>query len=98
MTGNGKIEMVYTPEGGAENRMEVFNFKDGGGVSMTMYNTDEVSMTITRQYMYIILSSRHDLVIHVQVHVYLCAQHSKEILFHGVVLTCLRMVLLRPLM
>ena len=43
LTGNGKIEMVYTPEGGAENRMEVFNFKDGGGVAMTMYNTDEVS-------------------------------------------------------
>ena len=45
--------MVYTPEGGAENRMEVFNFKEGGGVSMTMYNTDEVSMTIMRQLTYI---------------------------------------------
>ena len=76
MTGNGKIEMVYTPEGGAENRMEVFNFKEGGGVSMTMYNTDEVSMTIMRQYMYI-LTSRHDLVTHVQVRVYLCAWHRK---------------------
>ena len=50
MTGNGKIEMVYTPEGGAENRMEVFNFKEGGGVSMTMYNTDEVSMTTIHVY------------------------------------------------
>ena len=74
--------MVYTPEGGAENRMEVFNFKDGGGVAMTMYNTDEVSMTIIRQYMYI-LARRQDLVIHV----YLCPLHSKEILFHGEVLT-----------
>lgn len=35
--------MVYTPEGGEPNRMEVFNFHDGGGVSMCMYNTDEVS-------------------------------------------------------
>ena len=78
--------MVYTPEGGAENRMEVFNFKEGGGVSMTMYNTDEVSMTTIRQYMYI-LTSRHDLVIHVQVHVYLCPLYSQEILFHGVGLT-----------
>lgn len=34
--------MVFTPAGGKENRMEVFNFKDGGGVAMTMYNTDEV--------------------------------------------------------
>jgi len=39
--GNGKLEMVYTPEGGEPNRMEVFNFHDGGGVSMCMYNTDE---------------------------------------------------------
>lgn len=39
--GNGKIEMVYTPPNGEQNRMEVFNFQDGGGVAMTMYNTDE---------------------------------------------------------
>lgn len=39
---DGKLEMVFTPAGGKENRMEVFNFKDGGGVAMTMYNTDEV--------------------------------------------------------
>lgn len=39
--GNGKLEMVYTPTGGAEQRMQVFEFKEGGGVSMCMYNTDE---------------------------------------------------------
>merc|ERR1712179_161928 len=39
--GNGVVEMVYTPEGGAEQRMKVFDFKNGGGVTMAMYNTDE---------------------------------------------------------
>merc|ERR1719186_325042 len=39
--GNGTVEMVYTPEGGAAERMKVFDFKAGGGVSMAMYNTDE---------------------------------------------------------
>jgi len=39
--GNGSVEMIYTPEGGAEERMKVFDFKNGGGVSMAMYNTDE---------------------------------------------------------
>jgi len=28
--------------GGKEHRMEVFTFKDRGGVGMSMYNTDEV--------------------------------------------------------
>lgn len=37
----GKVELVYTPEGGQPKRIEVFNFKDGGGVTMAMYNTDE---------------------------------------------------------
>ena len=49
--GNGKFEMVYTHEseltrlapedGGEKQTMEVFNFKNGGGVMMGMYNTDE---------------------------------------------------------
>merc|ERR1711970_997133 len=39
--GNGVVEMIYTPEGGAEQRMKVFDFKNGGGVTMAMYNTDE---------------------------------------------------------
>jgi len=39
--GNGTVEMIYTAEGGAEERMKVFDFKSGGGVTMAMYNTDE---------------------------------------------------------
>jgi len=39
--GNGTVEMIYTPEGGAEQRMKVFDFKSGGGVTLAMYNTDE---------------------------------------------------------
>ncbi|KAL3889891.1 hypothetical protein ACJMK2_002213 [Sinanodonta woodiana] len=39
--GNGKLELVYTPEAGKEQRYEVFNFKKGGGCGMAMYNTDE---------------------------------------------------------
>ncbi|XP_050409753.1 isocitrate dehydrogenase [NADP], mitochondrial [Patella vulgata] len=38
--GPGKLEMVYTPAGGSPNRMEVYNFTEGG-VSLCMYNTDE---------------------------------------------------------
>ena len=37
----GKLELVYTPPGGQEERVQVFDFKNGGGVGMTMYNTDE---------------------------------------------------------
>jgi hypothetical protein len=40
--GNGKVEVVFTPEGGQEQRTTVFEFKNGGGCSMAMYNTDEV--------------------------------------------------------
>jgi len=40
----GKLELVFTPMGGKEHRMEVFTFKDSGGVGMSMYNTDEVDM------------------------------------------------------
>merc|ERR1712168_1121495 len=39
--GNGTVEMVYTPDGGQPQRMKVFDFKNGGGVTMAMYNTDE---------------------------------------------------------
>ncbi|GAB6019535.1 NAD-dependent isocitrate dehydrogenase [Chamberlinius hualienensis] len=39
--GNGKVELVYTPEKGQPQRVEVFNYKQGGGVTMAMYNTDE---------------------------------------------------------
>jgi len=40
-TGNGKFEIVFTPEGGKPEVQEVFTFKNGGGCGMAMYNTDE---------------------------------------------------------
>ena len=40
--GNGKFEIVFTPEGGQPQTTEVFTFKKGGGCGMAMYNTDEV--------------------------------------------------------
>ncbi|MCJ1312160.1 Isocitrate dehydrogenase [NADP], mitochondrial precursor (Oxalosuccinate decarboxylase) [Agyrium rufum] len=39
--GPGKLEMVYTPTGGKEERVTVFEFGEGGGVAQTQYNTDE---------------------------------------------------------
>lgn len=42
--GPGKLEFVFTPEGGKEQRYEVFTFKQSGGVGMAMYNTDEVRL------------------------------------------------------
>jgi len=38
--GNGHIKMVFTPEGGKPQEYPMFDFKDGGGVAMGMYNTD----------------------------------------------------------
>ncbi|XP_071523860.1 isocitrate dehydrogenase [NADP], mitochondrial-like [Panulirus ornatus] len=38
---NGTVELVYTPEVGQPQKMKVFDFKTGGGVTMAMYNTDE---------------------------------------------------------
>src|SRR5690349_6888369 len=38
--GKGKLSMVFTPEGGKPEEIEVFNF-NGGGVAQTQYNTDE---------------------------------------------------------
>ncbi len=41
ITGKGKLTMTFTPEdGSAPQTFEVFNFK-GGGVALSMYNTDE---------------------------------------------------------
>lgn len=37
----GTLKMVFTPEGGQPEEIEVFKFKDGGGVAQTQYNTDE---------------------------------------------------------
>jgi len=39
--GNGEVKLVYTPEGGEPHEMKVFDFKNGGGVTLAMYNTDE---------------------------------------------------------
>ncbi|KAK3937400.1 isocitrate dehydrogenase NADP-dependent [Diplogelasinospora grovesii] len=40
--GNGKLSMVYTPaDGGEPQEIQVFEFKNGGGVAQTQYNTDE---------------------------------------------------------
>ncbi|XP_066301699.1 isocitrate dehydrogenase [NADP] cytoplasmic-like [Branchiostoma lanceolatum] len=39
--GAGKLEITYTPENGGEaQKYTVFDFKDGGGVALGMYNTD----------------------------------------------------------
>ena len=40
--GPGKFQISWTPEGGSETKTQVFQFKDGGGCGMAMYNTDEV--------------------------------------------------------
>uniref|UniRef100_T1JA51 Isocitrate dehydrogenase [NADP] n=1 Tax=Strigamia maritima TaxID=126957 RepID=T1JA51_STRMM len=37
----GTIELVYTPDDGVPEKMEIFNFKKGGGIALAMYNTDE---------------------------------------------------------
>ncbi|KAK3780202.1 hypothetical protein RRG08_010596 [Elysia crispata] len=38
----GSLELIFTPaNGGAPVKMPVFSFKNGGGVGMAMYNTDE---------------------------------------------------------
>ncbi|TID26754.1 isocitrate dehydrogenase [NADP] [Venturia nashicola] len=40
--GPGKLEMVYTPENGEKQTIEVYNFtQKDGGVAITMYNTAE---------------------------------------------------------
>ena len=40
----GKVEISFKPHDGSEKRTyEVFDFQDEGGVTMGMYNTDEVT-------------------------------------------------------
>jgi isocitrate dehydrogenase len=36
----GKLELVYTPNGGKPESMQVYDFQ-GGGVAMAQYNTDD---------------------------------------------------------
>ena len=38
--GPGKLTMTFTPENGEPQNFDIFNFR-GGGVAMSMYNTDE---------------------------------------------------------
>ena len=42
--GPGKLELVYTPQGGSPQTYTVYDF-NGGGVGMAMYNTDKVETT-----------------------------------------------------
>jgi len=39
--GVGKLELIYTPEGGKPVVKEVYNFTKNGGVAMAMYNTND---------------------------------------------------------
>lgn len=39
--GNGNVKLVYTPASGKPEEFNIFDFKDGGGVVMGMYNTDK---------------------------------------------------------
>jgi hypothetical protein len=49
--GPGKLQLVYTPEGGGDPTvMDVYDFK-GKGVALSMYNTDEASAVSMRHIM-----------------------------------------------
>lgn len=39
MESEGKLEMVFTPKGGKPETVEVYDYSEGGGVGLTMYNT-----------------------------------------------------------
>ena len=41
--GAGKVEIKFTPaDGGDPQSYTIFDFQEGGGVTMGMYNTDKV--------------------------------------------------------
>ncbi|CAK7199485.1 Isocitrate dehydrogenase [NADP], mitochondrial precursor (Oxalosuccinate decarboxylase) [Sporothrix eucalyptigena] len=40
----GKLEMVFTPEGGAPETIQVFDYPEGGGVGLAQYNTTQSIM------------------------------------------------------
>jgi isocitrate dehydrogenase len=40
-SGPGTLEMVFTPQGGSEQRTKVYDFTGKGGVAQTQYNTDD---------------------------------------------------------
>ncbi len=39
--GNGTLKMVFAPDEGKPEEVDVFNFKNGGGIAQLQYNTDE---------------------------------------------------------
>ena len=41
LPGEGKLELVFTPDGGSSESRTVYELKSGGGIGMAMYNTDE---------------------------------------------------------
>jgi len=49
--GSGKVELIYSPaDGSPQTKLEVFNFEgktSSGGVVLSMYNTEEVSLEIS---------------------------------------------------
>jgi isocitrate dehydrogenase len=48
ISGNGKVELVYTPENGEPQRLLVNDFKGTGGVAMGMFNTDKSITSFAR--------------------------------------------------
>ncbi len=58
ITGKGKLTMTFTPEdGSAPQTFEVFDFK-GGGVALSMYNTDESIRGFARSCFNVALSKK----------------------------------------
>ena len=48
ISGDGKVELVYTPDGGEPQRLLVNAFKGTGGVAMGMFNTDKSITSFAR--------------------------------------------------
>lgn len=56
--GPGKIQLVYTPEGGGQPTvMDIYDFK-GKGVAMAMYNTDDVRAYLSFSCLVEVMSGR----------------------------------------
>jgi len=55
--GKGKLTMTFTPEGGAPQTFEVYDFR-GDGVALCMYNTDESIMGFARSCFNMALSKK----------------------------------------
>ncbi|KAH7938047.1 hypothetical protein HPB49_019516 [Dermacentor silvarum] len=49
VTKMGKVELVFTPaDGGEKQKHVVFDFKNSGGVTMAMYNTDDTVLVLNQ--------------------------------------------------